>query len=156
MHFSQLTRRKVIYSAVALALAHSLIGHFFAPFGLLIWPGVIPAFILLIASASPCYSPLTGCLLHFGFFAFCDAVQKLYSGGNHDGQGQGWLFLTTLSGLAVALPLIISWLRNHRSSSLTMKLVAVITWALLMTLYLKATFHLGQGRSYWYDWNAFL
>jgi hypothetical protein len=93
-------------------------------------------------------------MLFFVCFVASDVSLKLYSGGSHDGQGGGWLLITTIVGLAVALPIILLWLKGSPSTGTTTKIIAVLLLITLIVLHFRTTANLGQGRSYWYEWNG--
>lgn len=149
----KLTRPQSIAWGFALVALHTIVGHFLAPFGLLLTMGVVPALVLVIISARPHFSAALGCTLFYIFFAMSDILQKLYAGGNHDGQGAGWLFMTTMIGLVVSAPFILVWLKELPTEKLRTKTLIFVLLVALVVIHLKITTHLGQGRSDWYEWN---
>lgn len=156
MDILTLSRPQFLVAVLSILTTNALIGHFVAPFGLLLTMVVLPALAISIASTKPAFGAITGCLYFLVLFALNDTLLKLFSGGTHDGVGSGWMFMTTVSGLLPASVLMAVWLARIPRRTRLLKVAAFSVLLGLIGAHLALTFHLGEGGTYWYPWNNLL
>lgn len=145
---------------IALGLAtltifiNGLIGHFFAPNGILLTPVVLIITTSLVVFGTKNIKIIIVTILTYLFVALNDISIKLYSGGTHDSEGMGWIYLLLFIGLVPTLGLLITGIIRQKEEKLVNKLLAFGLFLALITVHLLIFSNLGIERSYWYDWNG--
>ncbi len=148
-----MSSKNTILLNLGLVFLNIIIGHFFAPNGILITP-----ILIIVTTLSTCFlsislKPIWKSLLCVTYVFINDFGIKLYSGGSHDNEGLGWIHLMMFLGLIPSfIILFYSILKNHEASIIE-KIVSICLYPILITIHLNLFSNLGLGRYYWYDWN---
>ena len=133
--------------AAALALLNNLVGHFFAPLGLLLTPTVVVNTTACIVTARGSSSPVKVLVLTAIIIGH-DIGLKLYAGGMHDNAGQGWMSAYLLMGLLPAYGGILFYVATRTAEPLFWRVLSVLLLPLLLAGYCYFFGNLGLGRSY--------
>ncbi|GAB2784335.1 hypothetical protein HNQ93_002425 [Hymenobacter luteus] len=135
-----------LLSALLLA-GNVLLGYYLAPWEILLTPVVIVATTLLLLTArSSRPTPMLRTLLLAGLICGHDMGVKLYGGGSHDAEGQGFIHAFLLMGLLPAygiLVLKVSQLKGVVPGYL--RVAACLLFPLLLALYLYFFGEVGYG-----------
>jgi len=148
-----MTDKKAIILALAVVIINGLIGHFFAPSGIMLTPVVLIITSSLVAFGTKKISPIWKSILTFAFVALNDIIIKLYSGGRHDSEGLGWIQMTMFLGLLPSFVILLTTVFKDKQEKTNYKVIAVCLFPTLFAIYLYLFNDLGLGRYYWYDWN---
>ena len=140
--------------ATLTVILNGLIGHFFAPFGIMLTPIVLTITTLLVCLRTKNINIIVLSLLTYFFVGFNDILIKLYSGGSHDSQGLGWIHMLLFVGLLPTFGILLSTIFRSKGEPLTNKIIALVLFVGLITGHLQLFSNLGLGRYYWYDWNG--
>ena len=134
--------------ALLLCLANDVADHFFAPIGIMLTPLVlVTAAALLNTPRKAGYTlALPGitailCCLH-------DAGIKLYGGGQHDLEGQGFMNAFFFAGLLPSYILVLVLLVRSTEISRNKRIAAAFIMPLIVICYLYFFGALGVGRYY--------
>ena len=133
--------------AAALALFNNLAGHFLAPMGILLTPAVVLMAAWLILSARTGSSLLKVALLALIIIGH-DVGIKLYAGGQHDSEGQGWMIAFLFMGLLPTYGLLLYHLSRPGPEPRSRRVLSGLLFPLLLLGYLYCFSNLGIGRSY--------
>jgi hypothetical protein len=144
---------RCILLGVSIVVFNIIIGHFFAPNGIMLTPFVILLIVWLLSNKSS-YPPLVISVLSYILIALNDVGLKLYAGGKHDGEGGAWLVLMSAVGLVVAFFAIVGRIETQVTSQIRKQIVAVITFVALVYIHSHIFGNVGLGRYYWYSWNS--
>ncbi|WP_242928632.1 hypothetical protein [Pontibacter vulgaris] len=144
---------KSISIATGVIILNLLLGHFFAPTGIMLTPVALIIATVLIVFGTKDLKPIFITLAILGLIIFHDVGLKLYSGGTHDRQGLGWLHLMLFMGLIPSYILTVVGIVRNKKTNWTEKSISIIIFPLLMAGHLYLFSDLGLGRHYWYDWN---
>ena len=134
--------------ALALCLANGMADHFFAPSGIIATPWVLVTVAALIHNARNARHALAGVVITTALCCLNDAGIKLYGGGMHDLEGQGFITLTLGVGLLAAYIFVALYLIRSAAMSNRAKLAAAVIMPLIIAGYLYFFGNLGLGRFY--------
>lgn len=82
---------KTILISLGIIVANDVIGHFFAPNGIMFTPIVLILISVLIGILNKELKPIWKSVLFAGLIILHDIGIKLYLGGRHDHEGLGWI-----------------------------------------------------------------
>jgi hypothetical protein len=126
--------KPAVLLAVAIVVATILLGHFYPPSGLLFMPVAMCATTGLI-----CYSKAIArwgqVLLSYFFLAITDIGIKLYAGGIHDLEGEGFTSLLFLTGLLFATILVVAGLKPKKLIDMAFVALFVVLGCLHLLLF---------------------
>ncbi|RYE12556.1 MAG: hypothetical protein EOP45_22640 [Sphingobacteriaceae bacterium] len=126
----------VIGLAALIVIFNALIGHFFAPNGILLIPLVLAGTTSLITFGTTKINVIWISVLCFLVVSLNDLLIKFYSGGLHDSEGQGWIHMLLFVGLIpTTIVLLISIFRQKEATTFH-KIIAVIIFPILLMMYL--------------------
>lgn len=151
--------KKEMNNTTALGLAalavilNGLIGHFFAPNGILLTPVVLTITTSLVCFGTKNIKAISISTLTYLFVALNDILIKLYSGGSHDQEGLVWIHLLLFIGLIPTFGILLTRSIRQKDEKPINKLLAVVLFIGSIALHLQLFGDLGLGRYYWYEWN---
>lgn len=148
-----MTNRKLISFATGIIIVNLLLGHFFAPTGMMLTPIALTISTSLVVFGSKKLRPILLTLIILGLIILHDIGLKLYAGGTHDGPGLGWMNLMLFIGLVPTYILTIVGIFRNKPAKLTEKIISLLIFPLIIAGHLYLFSDLGLGRHYWYDWN---
>jgi hypothetical protein len=148
-----MTNKKSILISIGVIIANLLLGHLFAPSGMMLTPIALTITTAVIVFGSNKLRPIYVTLTVLGLIIINDIGLKLYSGGTHDSEGLGWLHLMLFMGLIPAYILTIVGVFRNKQAQLAEKVISLLIFPLIITGHLYLFSDLGLGRHYWYDWN---
>ena len=119
-----------------------VIGHFFAPYGILYTPIVLSIVSLIIIATKETGLIFKGVLISL-FIIMNDVGIKLYSGGIHDYEGLAWIHIFFLIGLILSYIILITGILLARHSSLRQKIAAALTLPVIITIHMYFFTELG-------------
>jgi hypothetical protein len=140
--------------ALLTVIVNGLIGHFFAPNGIILTPVVLTITTYLVCFKTKNIKVLLISILTFLFVALNDISIKLYSGGRHDNEGLGWVHLLLFVGLVPTFGILFTTIFKRKDEKLTSKIISTILFVGLIVGHLQLFSSLGLGRDYWYNWNG--
>lgn len=140
--------------ATLTVILNGLIGHFFAPNGIMLTPIVLTITSSLICFGTKNIRVIFISILTYLFVALNDISIKLYSGGTHDNEGLGWVHLLLFVGLVPTFGILLSSVLKRDDEKSINKIVAIILFVGLIAIHLQLFNNLGLGRHYWYEWNG--
>lgn len=140
--------------ATLTVVLNGLIGHFFAPNGIMLTPIVLTITTSLVCFGTKNIKIIFISALTYLFVALNDISIKLYSGGSHDNEGLGWVHLLLFVGLVPTFGILLATVLKHKEETVTNKIIAVVLFIGLIAGHLQIFSNLGLGRYYWYDWNG--
>ncbi|WP_196889854.1 hypothetical protein [Aureivirga sp. CE67] len=143
-----------ILISLGVVITNDLIGHFFAPNGILFTPIVIIIISILVGILNDKLSPIWKSIILAGLIMIHDVGIKLYSGGRHDHQGLGVANLMLVLGLIPAFVILVVGIFRAKNESKLHKWIAIFLFLVLLIIYLLLFNDLGLGRHYWYEWNG--
>jgi hypothetical protein len=121
----------------SLITANNLLGHYFAPSGNLLTPLVIMALTgLLLPSHSTYATSLLRVVLLALLICLHDAGIKLYAGGTHDAEGQGFLHAFLFLGLLPAYGYVVYRLTHQQAKPVVSRVVAGLLYPAVLGPYL--------------------
>lgn len=140
--------------ATLTVILNGLIGHFFAPNGIMLTP-----IVLTITTSFVCFGTKNIKItfisaLTYLFVALNDISIKLYSGGSHDNEGLGWVHLLLFVGLVPTFGILLAQVLRSKDETVANKIIALTLFIGLIAGHLQVFSNLGLGRHYWYDWNG--
>jgi len=134
--------------AVLTVILNGLIGHFFAPNGILLTPIVLTITTILVCFGTKNINSILISALTYLFVALNDILIKLYSSGSHDYQGHGWIHLLLFIGLVPTFGILIATVFKRKEESVINKVIAISLFIGLIILHLHFFSNLGLGRYY--------
>lgn len=134
--------------ATLTVILNGLIGHFFAPNGIMFTPIVLTITTSLICFGTKNIRVIFISILTFLFVALNDICIKLYSGGTNDNEGLGWVHLLLFVGLVPTFGILLSSILKRDEEKSINKIVAIILFVGLIAIYLELFSSLGLGRHY--------
>ncbi|WP_151088560.1 hypothetical protein [Hymenobacter baengnokdamensis] len=137
-----------ILLALVIALANDYADHLQAPIGILLTPLVIISITALLHTNRHPQLVLPAAVATALLLCLHDAGIKLYGGGMHDLEGQGFVNLFLFAGLLPAYLLQSSLVRRTQGVSPRVKRWTLWVGPLLVGSYLLFFGSLGLGRSY--------
>jgi len=140
--------------ALLIVVINGLIGHFFAPNGIMLTPIVLSLTTYLVCFKTKNIKVLFISILTFLFVALNDISIKLYSGGRHDNEGLGWVHLLLFVGLVPTLGILATTIFKRKEEKPSIRILALALFIGLILGHLQLFSNLGLGRYYWYDWNG--
>lgn len=140
--------------ATLTVILNGLIGHFFAPNGIMLTPIVLTITTSLVCFGTKNIKVIVISALIYLFVALNDLSIKLYSGGSHDQEGLGWVHLFLFVGLVPTFGILIATILKYKEETLTNKIIAVVLFVGLIAGHLQLFSNLGFGIHYWYEWNG--
>jgi hypothetical protein len=143
----KLNKYTVLSIAFLIILINIIIGHFFAPFGVLLSPimTIIAAIVIFLNKDK--FDIIFQAVLMFALVALNDVGIKLYGGGIHDSEGQGFVNLFFIICL-VACFIILSRSVIKDKSTIWKKIMSILSFLMLVTLHLYFFGLLGLQQSY--------
>jgi len=145
---------KTISISFGIILLNEIIGHLFAPNGIMLTPIVLILISVFIGFVNDELKPIWKSVLLAVLIGLHDIGIKLYSGGRHDPEGLGWVHLMLFIGLMPAYGILIAGIFKSKNESKQNKLIAVIIFPLMIWIHLLIFGKIGLGRCYCYDWNG--
>lgn len=148
------SKMKQLRNTIALGLAaltvisNGLIGHFFAPNGIMLTPFVLTITTLLVCFGTKNIRIIFISVLTYLFVALNDISIKLYSGGSHDSEGLGLINGFLFLGLVPTFLILLASVLISRKENIKNKLIAVLLFFALIAAHLKVFGKLGLGRHY--------
>ena len=146
-------QQRIIILSIVIVIANLLIGHFFAPTGLLLTPVIFIGLTILIGFTNNEINPLAKSLLLLVMIVVHDIGIKLYAGGTHDAEGRGVIHFMLFIGLIPSFLLLIFAILKQRHHSLMNKIIAIALFPIIIGLHVVLTNNVGMGRHYSYEWN---
>ncbi len=140
--FRMNTKNSILF-AIGIVVANILIGHFFAPYGIMLTPIVLILLSILIGLVITELQPILKSILLAGLIIIHDVGIKLYAGGTHDLTGIGWIVLMMFIGLVPAYIFLIGGIFKSEDESKLNKWIAVFIFPLLLGIHLKMFWFLG-------------
>jgi hypothetical protein len=140
--------------ATLTVILNGLIGHFFAPNGIMLTPIVLTITTSIVCFGTKNIKPILLSVLTYLFVALNDISIKLYSGGSHDNEGLGWIHLLLFVGLFPAFGILLATVLRRKEETVTNKIIAIVLFIGLVVGHLQVFSNLGLGRYYWYNWNG--
>ena len=134
-------------------MANNIVGHFFAPNGIMLTPIVLTITTSLVCFGTKNIKIIFISALTYLFVALNDISIKLYSGGSHDNEGLGWIHMLLFVGLLPTFGILLATVLKRKEETVTNKLIAIALFIGLIVLHLQLFSNLGLGRHYWYEWN---
>lgn len=147
----EMTNTKAIGIAALTVILNGLIGHFFAPNGILLTPVVLTITTLFVCFGTKNIKVIFISAFTYLFVSLNDISIKLYSGGTHDHEGLGWVHLFLFIGLAPTFLILLASVLSRKGENLMNKVIAVVLFIGLMAGHLHLFSNLGLGRHYWYN-----
>lgn len=145
--------QQAITAALGIILLNLLIGHFFAPTGIMITPVILIASTALIVFNTRDKKPVLMSLLVLLMIILNDIGLKLYAGGAHDKEGQAWVHFMLFLGLIPSFFIMTRSILKSEEFALEQKIVSIFLFPLVISAHLFFFSDLGIGRYFWYDWN---
>lgn len=149
----EMNNRTALGLATSTVILNGLIGHFFAPNGILLTPVVLTITTSLVCLGTKNIKVILISTLTYLFVALNDISIKLYSGGSHDQEGLVWIHALLFIGLIPTFGILLTRSFRQKDEKLINKLLAVGLFIGLIALHLQLFGNLGLGRYYWYEWN---
>jgi hypothetical protein len=134
--------------SIFVVLSNVLADHFFAPIGLMLTPIIIIIVACLINLNKGKFDVIIRAIISYLLIAVNDIGIKLYGGGIHDAEGQGWIYMLLLVGLVpCVIILFISGFKNQKDNFYK-TIFALSLFLALIFLHLYFFENLGIGRYY--------
>jgi hypothetical protein len=138
----------VLALATLTVILNALIGHYFAPDGILLTPFVLTITSFLVCFLTENIRVIFISILTFLFVALNDIAIKLYAGGKHDNEGLDWIHLFLFFGLIPTFVFLSIAVFKRKSEKLAIKLMAIGLFIALTYIHLQLFSRLGLGRRY--------
>ena len=122
----------VLFSIVVVT-ANGLIGHFFAPNGIFFTPLIIIITTLLLIVVDK--NSIWKSILAYLSFAGNDILIRLFSGGIHDSEGNGWIALFNFIGALSASIILICFAFINKQEKVINKIISVVLFILLVVVH---------------------
>jgi hypothetical protein len=137
-----------LLAALSVVIINGLIGHFFAPYGILLTPIILSITTYLAVFPVSNLNPVWKSMFSFLFIATNDISIKLYSGGRHDYEGLAWVHLLLFIGLLPVFGLLLNSVFEDRKAPVILQIFAMVIFPILILGYLYFFSELGLGREY--------
>ena len=138
--------RKIIELCFGIVILNIIIDHLFAPIGMMLTPYILTIIAFLIAFMTKNISSFWKSILTFGLVAFHDIGIKLYGGGSHDIEGQGWIHVLLFIGLLPTFGILVTSIILDKQVTNLNKIIAILVFPSLISIYLYFFSNLGLGR----------
>lgn len=122
---------KALGLALLSVTVNGLIGHFFAPTGIMLTPIVLTITTFLVCLKTKNIKVFFLGTLSFLFVALNDILIKLYSGGEHDNEGYGWMHLLLFMGLVPTTVILFTTIFRRKDEKCSNKLIACVFFIVL-------------------------
>lgn len=136
-----------ILRILILLVINCYFGHYFSPAGILLTPIIIVVCSWTIAFKTTGIPLPVRSLLIVSCVSINNILIKLYSGGDHDYEGLGWIHALTSIGLIPVIVILIKMIDTDKSNGLQ-KLIAFLIFPPLVIIHYYFFYDLGVGRSY--------
>ena len=138
--------RKIIELCFGIVILNIIIDHLFAQIGMMLTPYILTIIAFLIAFMTKNISSFWKSILTFGLVAFHDIGIKLYGGGSHDIEGQGWIHVLLFIGLLPTFGILVTSIILDKQVTNLNKIIAILVFPSLISIYLYFFSNLGLGR----------
>ncbi len=145
---------KLVLVSIAVVIVNILIGHFFAPNGIMLTPIVLIIVSILVGIIDSKLKSIGKSAIIAGLIGLHDIGIKLFSGGRHDLEGLGWVHLMLFIGLVPAFGILIGGIIKTKEDSAKNKWIAIIAFPIIIWIHHLLFERLGLGRHYRYEWNG--
>jgi hypothetical protein len=145
----EMTNRNTLLIAFGIVILNIIIDHLFAPIGLLLTPIILIVVSFLIAFQTDKIKPIWKSILTFGLVVLHDIGIKLYGGGAHDNEGQGWINMLLFMGLLPTFGILLTSILRDENESVLNLVISAVLFPILIFIYLHFFSDLGIGRHYW-------
>ncbi len=132
--------------AFVIVILNGIIGHFLAPSGILLTPLILTITTLIIVVNSKLVKPIYNSIMVYGCVALNDFLLKLFAGGHHDSEGQGWINMLLLIGLIPTFFILYVYIIINKYMTTASKIVGISFFLLLVALHFCFFSDLGLGR----------
>ena len=133
---------------IIIVIFNLLLDHFYAPHGIDSTPFLVILIVVLLNAIENKFNIWLRIFLTYLFIGINDIGIKLYGGGVHDPEGQGFVLLFLFMGLIPGLLILsITIIKDKKLSALT-KTTALFAFLILLGLHLYLFENLGIGRVY--------
>ena len=132
--------------ALLTVIINGLIGHFFAPNGIMLTPVVLTITTYLVCFKTKNIKVPFISILIFLFVALNDISIKLYSGGRHDNEGLGWVHLLLFVGLVPTFGILLTTIFRRKEENLISRILSIVLFIGLIAGHLQLFSGLGLGR----------
>ncbi len=149
-----MSNTKTLSLSIVVVVINILIGHLFAPYGIMFTPVVLIIVSVLLGLINVELRPILKTVVLAVLISLHDIGIKLFSGGRHDQEGLGFIHLFLFVGLIPAYGILIGGIFNTKENKIKNKWIATILFPLIMLIHLLLFERLGLGRNYWYEWNG--
>ena len=134
--------------SLSIVIANVLLDYFLAPTGLLLAPMIVAVASLVIALDQQKIDLFYQAMFTYLLIGLNDFGIKLYGGGIHDSEGQGWVNMIFIVGTVLCIIILICSAYNDKEASILKKIASVISFVLLAFIHLHFFDNLGLDRSY--------
>jgi hypothetical protein len=121
--------------AALIVILNGIIGHYFAPNGILLTPIVLTITASLVCFGTKKIKHLFISFLTYFFVALNDVSIKLFSGGTHDSEGLALINMFLLIGLAPTFSILWISILTKKVEKIKQQIIALIAFILLMTIH---------------------
>ncbi len=114
-----------------------IIGYLYPPSGIMYTPVVLSIMIWLVTFTNNGLNILAKTIISYLCIGLNDIGIKLFAGGAHDWEGQGWIHMLLFIGLVpCSIMLAIGIFRDHKST-IWFKVLNILLFGLLIYLHLE-------------------
>lgn len=150
----KMNTKKTITLTIGIIILNVLIGHFFAPNGIMFTPIVLLSISSIIWFGNNNLTLIQKSIFLAALISFHDIGIKLFSGGRHDSQGLGWTHAMLLIGLIPTFVILIGGIVKDKNEIRKNKWIAFLLFPIIISIHFYLFLDLGIGRYYWYNWNG--
>jgi hypothetical protein len=125
-----------------------LLEHFYAPHGIDFTPFIVIIVAVLLNVTANKFNIWLRIVLTYAFIGINDVGIKLYGGGIHDVEGQGFVLLFLMMGLIPAFIIVVITVINDKNLYALTKAITLMSFLILFGLHLYLFENLGIGRHY--------
>ena len=134
---------KTILISSGIVIINDIIGHFFAPNGIILTPIVLILISVLIGILNKELKPFWKSTILSGLIILHDIGIKLYSGGSHDREGLSWIHGLLFIGLIPAYMILTVGIYRATNESKVNKWIAIVLFPILIWIHLLIFSELG-------------
>ena len=121
-----MNKLKTVGLSLIIIILNLIIGHFFAPIGILLTPIVLIGVSVLVAFFTKGLLSVWKSVVFSALIGIHDIGIKLYSGGRHDYEGLGFLHLMLFIGLVPAYVILLVGIFKTKNDTKVNKWLAVV------------------------------
>lgn len=125
-----------------------IVGHFLPPAGILLSPVIISLMTGIIVFADNGSGVLIKSTISYLYIGMNDVGIKLFAGGIHDSEGEGFIHLFLFIGLIPCFIILLMAVINDRNSNKWTKALSVVVFILLLCAHLLIFQTLGMESRY--------